>query len=207
MTVTLLVVAIIAIPVGVISAVKQYSIFDIVVTTLSFIGQAIPEFWLGLILILVFYVWLKNPVTGDSPTTWWYVYIGCFLLTHRLDQASHIACHNGSGRLGYLVLALFTFQYAGCHPSRLCSNGTCKRINPEQSLLQTCVAQCTPAIGNNICFGSTLHICRIFVCRDPILLAWNGSFILPGSNRSRLPDAYGNPDNWNPCGHLCEFNS
>ncbi|MFZ0533864.1 MAG: ABC transporter permease [Anaerolineales bacterium] len=66
MSVTLIVVAIIAIPVGVISAVKQYSIFDIIVTTLSFMGQAIPEFWLGLILILVFYVWLKNPITGDS---------------------------------------------------------------------------------------------------------------------------------------------
>ena len=64
MSVTLIVVAIIAIPVGVISAVKQYSIFDIIVTTLSFIGQAIPEFWLGLILILIFYVWLDNPVTG-----------------------------------------------------------------------------------------------------------------------------------------------
>jgi peptide/nickel transport system permease protein len=66
MSVTLLIVAIIAIPVGVISAVKQYSIFDIIVTTMSFMGQAIPEFWLGLILLLVFYVWLKNPVTGDS---------------------------------------------------------------------------------------------------------------------------------------------
>jgi peptide/nickel transport system permease protein len=66
MSVTLIIVAIIAIPVGVISAVKQYSLFDIVVTTLSFMGQAIPEFWLGLLLILVFYVWLKNPITGES---------------------------------------------------------------------------------------------------------------------------------------------
>jgi peptide/nickel transport system permease protein len=66
MSVTLMIVAIIAIPVGVISAVKQYSIFDIIVTTMSFMGQAIPEFWLGLILLLIFYVWLKNPVTGDS---------------------------------------------------------------------------------------------------------------------------------------------
>jgi len=66
MSVTLLIVAIIAIPIGVISAVKQYSFFDIVVTTLSFMGQALPEFWLGLILLLVFYVWLKNPLTGES---------------------------------------------------------------------------------------------------------------------------------------------
>ncbi|MEW5871632.1 MAG: ABC transporter permease [Chloroflexota bacterium] len=64
MSITLIVVALLAIPIGVISAVKQYSVFDIVVTTLSFMGQAVPEFWLGLILILVFYAWLKNPLTG-----------------------------------------------------------------------------------------------------------------------------------------------
>jgi len=65
MSVTLIIVAIIAIPVGVISAVRQYSIFDILVTTLSFMGQAVPEFWLGLILILVFYASLDNPFTGE----------------------------------------------------------------------------------------------------------------------------------------------
>jgi peptide/nickel transport system permease protein len=64
MGVTLIVVAVVAIPIGVISAVKQYSVFDIIVTTFSFMGQAIPEFWLGLILILVFYAWLENPFTG-----------------------------------------------------------------------------------------------------------------------------------------------
>lgn len=65
MTVTLIVVFLIAIPVGIISAIKQYSTFDITATTLSFMGQAIPEFWLGLILILVFYSWLENPFTGE----------------------------------------------------------------------------------------------------------------------------------------------
>jgi peptide/nickel transport system permease protein len=63
--ITLVVVLITAIPIGIISAVKQYSVFDIGVTTFSFIGQAIPEFWLGLILILVFYAWLNNPFTGE----------------------------------------------------------------------------------------------------------------------------------------------
>lgn len=64
MTITLFVVAIVAIPIGIISAIKQYSFFDISATTLSFMGQAIPEFWLGLILILIFYSWLENPFTG-----------------------------------------------------------------------------------------------------------------------------------------------
>ena len=63
---TLLAVGIVAIPIGIISAVKQYSAFDITATTLSFMGQAIPEFWLGLILILIFYVTLDNPFTGKS---------------------------------------------------------------------------------------------------------------------------------------------
>jgi peptide/nickel transport system permease protein len=65
MSATLLVTGIIAIPIGILSAIKQYSIFDIAATTLSFMGQAIPEFWLGLILILIFYATLDNPVTGE----------------------------------------------------------------------------------------------------------------------------------------------
>ncbi len=63
--VTMLVAVLIAIPIGIISAIRQYSPFDITVTTFSFAGQAIPEFWLGLILILIFYAWLKNPFTGE----------------------------------------------------------------------------------------------------------------------------------------------
>jgi peptide/nickel transport system permease protein len=66
MSITLLVVALVAIPIGIISAIKQYSLFDFTATTLSFMGQAIPEFWLGMILLLVFYSWLDNPMTGDS---------------------------------------------------------------------------------------------------------------------------------------------
>ncbi len=53
-----------AIPIGVLSAVRQYSTFDHVVTVLTFMGQSIPIFWFGLLLILVFYVSLSNPVTG-----------------------------------------------------------------------------------------------------------------------------------------------
>jgi peptide/nickel transport system permease protein len=65
MTTTLFVVGIVAIPIGIISAVKQYSKFDLTATTLSFMGQAIPEFWLGLLLILIFYATLENPFTGE----------------------------------------------------------------------------------------------------------------------------------------------
>jgi peptide/nickel transport system permease protein len=102
MSVTLVVVAIIAIPVGVISAVKQYSIFDIIVTTLSFVGQAIPEFWLGLILILIFYVWLKNPLTGDSllPPGGMYTQGAAFSL---IDWTKHLILPVTMGVVGWVT--------------------------------------------------------------------------------------------------------
>ena len=54
-----------AIPIGILSARKPYSPCDYTMTTITFIGQAIPVYWLGLGLIVVFYVALKNPFTGD----------------------------------------------------------------------------------------------------------------------------------------------
>ena len=54
-----------AIPIGVLSARKPYSLFDYVMTTITFIGQSIPVYWLGLGLIVLFYVTLKNPLTGE----------------------------------------------------------------------------------------------------------------------------------------------
>lgn len=56
----------IGLPIGVLSAVKQYSAFDHVATSLAFIGQAIPVFWFGLILIIVFHVWANNPIGPDG---------------------------------------------------------------------------------------------------------------------------------------------
>ncbi|MDQ3524267.1 MAG: ABC transporter permease [Chloroflexota bacterium] len=54
----------IAIPIGVYSAIRQYSKFDHVVTALTFVGQSIPSFFLGLILLLIFYMRLDNPFSG-----------------------------------------------------------------------------------------------------------------------------------------------
>ncbi len=62
--VAFLVTLLVAIPIGVLSAVRQYSAFDHIVTTLTFMGQSVPIFWLGLLLIMVFYVGLSNPFTG-----------------------------------------------------------------------------------------------------------------------------------------------
>jgi peptide/nickel transport system permease protein len=44
---------------GIISAVRQYSLIDHLITATSFVGIAIPSFWLGLMLIVVFAVQSK----------------------------------------------------------------------------------------------------------------------------------------------------
>jgi peptide/nickel transport system permease protein len=66
----MLVSLVIAIPVGVISAVKQYSILDSASMVGAMLGVSMPNFWLGLLLILVFSVnfgWL--PVYGRGDIT------------------------------------------------------------------------------------------------------------------------------------------
>ncbi len=60
----------VAIPVGVISALKQYSVFDQVSTTIAFLGFSVPTFFSGLVLIIIFSVklgWL--PFIYDRTTT------------------------------------------------------------------------------------------------------------------------------------------
>ncbi|MBN8655753.1 MAG: ABC transporter permease [Anaerolineae bacterium] len=45
---------VIAIPIGIFSAVKQYSRLDYFVTSFSFFGTAMPVFWFGLMMIILF---------------------------------------------------------------------------------------------------------------------------------------------------------
>ncbi|MGL5752540.1 MAG: ABC transporter permease, partial [Paraclostridium sp.] len=52
--VSLLVAVILAIPAGIISAIKPYSAYDYTFMLIALIGLSIPNFWLGLILILKF---------------------------------------------------------------------------------------------------------------------------------------------------------
>lgn len=57
--------AVLGIAAGVVSAVRQYRWQDRLLTLLILIGISTPAFWLGLLLILVFAVWLQwLPVSG-----------------------------------------------------------------------------------------------------------------------------------------------
>jgi peptide/nickel transport system permease protein len=54
-----LIAVVVAVPIGVISAVKQYSLFDQIGTLLSIIGFSVPTFFTGLLAILIFAVHLQ----------------------------------------------------------------------------------------------------------------------------------------------------
>ena len=74
---TVIFIWIVAIPIGIISAVKQYSIWDYIFTFLGFIGLAIPDFMIALIMMYLFFVWfdfspggLFSPEFAQAAWSW-----------------------------------------------------------------------------------------------------------------------------------------
>jgi peptide/nickel transport system permease protein len=60
MAVAFIVTLLIALPIGMLSAVRQYSLLDHLATSLSFIGYAVPPFWSGLMFIILFSVQFRE---------------------------------------------------------------------------------------------------------------------------------------------------
>ncbi len=64
----------IALPIGILSAMRPYSVFDQIATTLAFIGFSLPTFFTGLLFILLFSVsldWLPFIYRADIPGRGW----------------------------------------------------------------------------------------------------------------------------------------
>ena len=71
----------VALPVGILAAVKPYSWFDRIASTLSFIGFSLPTFFTGLLFILFFSIqlgWFPFVYRADISATgweWWWEHI------------------------------------------------------------------------------------------------------------------------------------
>jgi peptide/nickel transport system permease protein len=71
----------VALPVGIYSAVRPYSVFDRIASSLAFIGFSLPTFFTGLLLILLFSItldWLPFVYRADIPGSgwpWWWAHI------------------------------------------------------------------------------------------------------------------------------------
>ena len=56
---SLLLTVVVAVPLGMLAAIKQYSLADKIVTTFATIGYAMPSFVIGTALLVIFAVWLR----------------------------------------------------------------------------------------------------------------------------------------------------
>jgi len=84
----MLIILALAVPIGVLSATRQYSTFDKVTTIFVFLGFATPDFWLALLLMILFGVqlgWL--PISGLRSLNWEYL----TFWRQQLDFLSHLA--------------------------------------------------------------------------------------------------------------------
>lgn len=75
--ITLVFIYIVSIPLGIISAVKQYSVFDYTFTVVGFLGLSVPNFILALLVMYVFYKNFGISIGGlfsmeyvNAPWTW-----------------------------------------------------------------------------------------------------------------------------------------
>jgi peptide/nickel transport system permease protein len=77
-----------AVPIGALSATRQYSTFDKVTTIFVFVGFATPDFWLALLMMILFGVqlgWL--PISGLRSMNWEYM----SFWQQQADFLSHLA--------------------------------------------------------------------------------------------------------------------
>lgn len=103
MGITFLVSLAIALPIGIISAVKQYSMTDYIVTVISFLGMSMPTFWFGLLMMMLFSVVLKRP--SGMP-----LLPAGGIITPGLEEAPFWA--KLADRAQYLVMPVFVLAFS-----------------------------------------------------------------------------------------------
>jgi len=107
---SLVLVILIAIPIGVSSATHQYSLYDKITTVVVFVGFAIPTFWLALLLMILFGVYLDwLPISGIKSLN----YDSLSTVGKIRDMSSHLIMPVLLGAFGGLAgLFLHEKQYA-----------------------------------------------------------------------------------------------
>jgi peptide/nickel transport system permease protein len=77
---------VIGIPLGVLAALRPNTLIDRVAMTLAVLGQALPTFWLGLLLIILFGLVLRwLPISGND--TWMHYILPSFVLGYYATPA------------------------------------------------------------------------------------------------------------------------
>ena len=117
---------VIGIPAGLISAVKVNSAWDNVGKVIALFGLAVPGFWLGLVMILVFSVWLRlaadqrqggwRNLIMPALALGWYFAASLLRLTRssmlEVLRSEYIKLARLKGLPGFVVIAVHAFKNA-----------------------------------------------------------------------------------------------
>ena len=154
----------IALPVGIYAATRPYSVFDQVANTLAFVGFSLPTFFTGLLLILIFSVWLDwfpFVYRSDLAATGWRWYWEMFrqaimpIMVLGLFQAASYTRYVRSA-----VLDVIRLDYVTTARAKGLSEGTVTRRHIARNALipvVTLVALQIPAV-----FGGAIVTEQIF---------------------------------------------
>src|SRR5258705_11541770 len=94
----------VAVPIGTYSALRPYSIFDQIATTLAFIGFSLPTFFTGLLFILLLSIhldWLPFIYRSDISATGWRWYWGHLL--QAIMPVAVLGLGQGASRTGFMA--------------------------------------------------------------------------------------------------------
>jgi peptide/nickel transport system permease protein len=93
---------IIGVPIGILAAVRRGGTFDSFSRVMAVVFNAVPIFWLGLVLILIFGTWLKNPSGGPLLP-----------MGNRCPISVTGECPPVYGRLNHMLLPTFVLAAGG----------------------------------------------------------------------------------------------
>lgn len=77
---SLFIAILLAVPAGIISAIKPYSSFDYIFMFIALIGLSVPNFWLGMIMKLAFSINTKILPSNFEPDNWKSLIMPCIVL-------------------------------------------------------------------------------------------------------------------------------
>jgi peptide/nickel transport system permease protein len=179
--VEMLIIIALAIPVGVLSATRQYSLFDKATTVFVFVGFATPDFWLALMLMILFGVqlgWL--PISQLRSPNWEYM----SFWAQQLDFLSH------------LVLPVFVAVFGGLAGfSRYMRQSMLEVV--RQDYIQTARAKGLPeqvVIGKHALRNALLPVVTILGLSVPGLIGGSviieSVFAIPGMGQLMVQSVY-----------------
>jgi peptide/nickel transport system permease protein len=164
----LVITLLIAIPLGILSALKQYSIFDHISTTLAFAGQSLPVFWFGLMLIIVFHVNLKHPdgtplLPGSGMSTLGAPFSVTDRIEHLILPVAMLAFVSAAGYMRYLRSSMLDVMHED-YVRTARAKGLAERLVIYRHALRNALIPLVTLIGLDLpsLFGGALFTETIF---------------------------------------------